>query len=172
MAEDLDTGPVALAEMTGWSLTQIDCWPGSKSSVEDRLAGLCGLPMPRVVGETVQRGVRRAIRIAPARLWLVDDAPSGTCGPTGMADAALVSLSHGRRRFRLFGHTARDVLARCVALDWDAPALSPSRAAQTSIHRVPILLVRDAPDAFELFVPRSFAQAVREQLEDAARGAD
>jgi sarcosine oxidase subunit gamma len=170
MAEDLAPGAVALSEVTGWSLTQIDGWPGS--SVEDVLAGLCGFPMPRMVGETTQRGGLRAIRIAPARLWLVNDAPSGIGGLTGAADAAVVSLSHGRRRFRLSGRTARDVLARCVALDWDAPALVPARAAQTSLHRVPILLVRDTPDAFELFVPRSFAQAMRERLEEAARGVD
>jgi heterotetrameric sarcosine oxidase gamma subunit len=168
MAEVLAAETFTLSEIAGWSLTQVDCWTESKSHIEDGLMHASGLAMPQTVGETARRGGLRAVRIAPARLWLVQDAHCEGPDFQGLADAAVISLSHGRRRFRLSGRAARDVLACCVALDWDVPNLAPGRAAQTALHKVPVLMIRDAADVFELFVPRSFGQAVWEQIEDAA----
>jgi sarcosine oxidase subunit gamma len=170
MAEVPAFEPIVLSEVSGWSLTQIDCWPDSKSSVDDLLAKSCGIAMPRAVGETTRHGALLAIRIAPRRIWLVRDAEPGNSGMAAEIDAAVVSLSHGRQRLRLEGRSMCNVLARCVALDFDAPNMSPGRAAQTALHGIPVLLVRQAPDVVEIFAPRSFGQAVREQLEEAARG--
>jgi sarcosine oxidase subunit gamma len=170
MAEVPALESFALSVVSGWSLTQIDCWPDSKSSVDDLLAKSCGMAMPQAVGETVRDGALLAIRIAPRRIWLVDDATAGNSRVADGIGAAVVSLSHGRQRFRLQGRRVREVLARCVALDFDAPTMSPGRAAQTVFHRVPVLLLRQALDAVEIFVPRSFAEAVQEQLDEAARG--
>jgi sarcosine oxidase subunit gamma len=61
------------------------------------------------------------------------------------------------------------VLAKCVAIDWDAPASSPERAILTMLHRVPVLLHRLGKDDFDLYVPRSFAASLREWIVDAAR---
>lgn len=164
-----EAGSYTLSEIGNWSLTQIDCWAGSRAAVDDALARACGIAMPYLVGQTARLDGLLAIRISPTRIWLLEDENSESPRVQGMTGAAIASLTHGRRRFAIWGASARAILARCIGLELDAPNLSPGRAANTMLHRIPVTLMRNAPDSFELLVPRSFAQTAREQIEDAGR---
>ena len=83
------------------------------------------------------------------------------------ADATVTDLSHGRTILRLEGEAAADVLAKGVAIDLDPAAFPTDRVAQSMIHHIDIVLHRLGPDAFELWVLRSFAESLAEWLLEA-----
>lgn len=158
-------------ETEGWSLLQIAGWLGSTAAIEQSLRRVCGFPPPLATGETATARGLTLIRIAPDRFWAVDESGGDR---TEVADAidplfgAVTRLTEGRRRFRLGGDRSREVLAKSVAIDWEAPGSAPGRAVQTMLHRVPVLLHRLSRDNFDLYAPRTIAQSVSEWIADAA----
>jgi sarcosine oxidase subunit gamma len=164
----------AMDELTGWSLTQFAFWSESIAPVADAYHRVFGEPMPARVGDVSAKGPVSAIRVGPDRIWIVDDAGNLASLLAGAVDRRAVSvteLTHGRCRFRLTGPRACDVLATGIALDLDEAALPPGQAAQTMLHRISVLLHRLGEQAFDLYVPRSFAVNIREWLADAAHEA-
>ncbi|CAM5555748.1 hypothetical protein ATER59S_04589 [Aquamicrobium terrae] len=146
---------------------QVEGWPAALAAFEAELSRQLGGVLPAGVGETVQLGRWLAIRIAPRRLWLVGE---GAFPPLSMDPelGCAVALGEGRMRLSLRGRHVFDILAACVAVDWDAPQAGPGRAVQTGFHRVPVLALRIAPDACDLIVPRSFAQSLEDWVAEVA----
>lgn len=142
-------------------IVQADGWPGSGAAFEAELSRVWDAPLPETVGDVVQAGASRILRIAPRRFWRIGEGlPAAPLGPHG----ALTPLADGRVLFRLSGPDARRRLQEFIATDWDDPACRPGRAVLAGIHRIPVCVVRLAPDEFELLVPRSFARSVAELL--------
>jgi|DewCreStandDraft_4_1066084.scaffolds.fasta_scaffold166722_1 sarcosine oxidase subunit gamma len=82
--------------------------------------------------------------------------------------AGIVDLGHARTVLRLSGAKARDVLAKGCLLDLHPRAFGPGACAQTALfHANALIHVVDAA-AFDLYVPRSYAQSFWESLTDAA----
>ena len=82
-------------------------------------------------------------------------------------DAAVTDLSHGRTILVLEGEAAAPVLSKSVMLDLDFSAFPPGRAAETAIHHIDVMIHRLAETRFEIWVLRSFAEALAEWLLDA-----
>lgn len=167
MAEPL----FAMEEMHGWALVEVAAWHDSLAAIESAIARACGIAPPADVGGVAAAGGVSLIRVAPGRIWLVDEAGEVAARMQGAIDAAqgcATPLGEGRRRFRLSGERVVEALPSLVALDPAAPAFAPGRGALTMMHRVPVLLHRLADAAVDLYVPRSFSQSLEEWVGDAA----
>src|SRR5262249_8453373 len=107
----------------------------------------------------------------PHRIWVSahDPALLRPLAEDLSAHAAILSLSAGRRRYRLAGPRCVEILAKGIALDLEGAGLPPGHAAETQLHRMPVLLLR-RPDSFELFISRSFATSFEARIADAAIG--
>jgi heterotetrameric sarcosine oxidase gamma subunit len=172
MADTAQREVLVLQEIDDWWLSQVVGWKGSVEQLEAHLVQSLGCALPASVGETAQFGAGLVLRVAPERFWILGDAPWSGRAALEAVDPVLggtLRLDHGRTRLRLSGPGVFGVLSRCVALDWQSAALAPGRFAQTMLHRLPVLLLRSAHDTFDLLIPRSFSQSIREWIEDAAR---
>lgn len=143
-------------------ILQADGWPGSEAGFEAALSRLWGAALPATVGDWVAVGETCILRLAPRRFWRIGGEP-GLAAPLDRT-GALTPLAEGRMACRLAGPGARRRLEEFIAVDWDAPACRPGRAVLAGIHRIPVCVIRLAPDRFDLIVPRSFARSVAELL--------
>jgi heterotetrameric sarcosine oxidase gamma subunit len=166
-----ESAPFTFEEITGWSLLQIAAWPQSPAAIEQSLRLACGFPPPAAVGDVADGHGLTLIRIATDRIWAVDEAGGDWTKLAEAVDAstgAVSRLTEGRRRFRLSGARTRDVLAKSVAIDWEARRSAPGRTVQTMLHRTPVLLHRLSRESFDLYAPRSVAQSVSDWIAGAA----
>jgi sarcosine oxidase subunit gamma len=152
------------------SIVQADGWHGSVADFEASLSLQLGSALPASVGQTIDAGGCRVIRIAPRRFWLVGDPHASLSIDPELG--CLISLREGRVRLRMAGSRLLDVLASCVAVDWLAPEAAPGRAIQTGFHRVPVLLLRQGEQECDLLAPRSFARSLSDWLIDVAASLD
>ena len=84
--------------------------------------------------------------------------------------AALSDVSHGRAILALSGPDARSLLAKGCPLDFHPRVFTPGRCAQSRLARCQVLIhLVSASPAFEIHVPRSFAQYAWEWLMDAGQ---
>lgn len=166
MADSPDMPAFKCDEITGWSLTEIAAW--RPAQLESALAAAGTADLPKTVGGVARRGPLTSIRIAPDRLWLIDDGPTPRDFGVVLAGLCAASL-RGRARFRLRGAACGQVLGACVAIDWEKPDVPMAYAAQTMLHRIPIMIHRRGEDEFDLFVQRGFAISLSESIADAAQ---
>jgi len=82
--------------------------------------------------------------------------------------AAVVDVTEASTVIRLSGPRARDVLAKGCPLDLHPRVFSEGRVAQSLVGPVDVILHQTAPDAYDLYVRRSFAPYLWQWLEDAA----
>jgi sarcosine oxidase subunit gamma len=149
-------------------LVQVEAWDGRLQQFEAVLLGTFGIALPASVGETVRHQNLRAIRVAPRRFWLLYDVPGGEPIAVDPDLGSVVDLGEGRTRLRLSGLRLPDVLAKCIAVDWQSPAAAPGGTIQTSLHGVPILFLRTGETACEFLIPRSFSRSILDWLGDSA----
>ena len=84
--------------------------------------------------------------------------------------AALTDVSHSRTILTLSGPDARAVLSKGCPLDFHPRVFGPGHCAQSRLARCQMLIHQaSATPAFEIYVPRSFAQYAWTWLEDAGR---
>lgn len=109
------------------------------------------------------------------RQWLV---AADEQGPEGVVEAlrrrvpaaVAIDVSDGRRRLRLEGAGAVELLHTGIALELTPDACPPGRAVPTAYREIPVLVHAVAAARFDLYVPRSFARCLWDWLEDAAAG--
>jgi len=80
----------------------------------------------------------------------------------------LVDVSAGRRRWRVGGALARDLLAKGCSLDTDPRVFAPCQCAQTLLAHVRILLIPRSASDFDVIADVSLAGHLRAWLADAA----
>jgi heterotetrameric sarcosine oxidase gamma subunit len=160
--------PAFILSVADCSIVQFEAWDGRSQQLEAVLSGTLGIALPGTVGETVRHQNLRAIKVAPRRFWLLYDAPGGEPVAVDPDLGSVVDLGEGRTRLRLSGPSLPDVLAKCIAVDWQSPAAAPGRAIQTSLHGVPVLFLRTGEAECELLVPRSFSRSIADWLGDSA----
>lgn len=109
-------------------------------------------------------GLRAA---GPGQWFLVGDAPLGPDALAALAaklpDVAISDQSHGRARIAVAGDKAVVVLAKGTAVDLERMPVGGS--VTTLIGPLGAHLTRTGGAAFELMVPRSFADAMWHELE-------
>ena len=145
-----------ITEAPGFELTQI---AGDEKDLKKALGKLPGF------GSALEQDGRTIFRVAPAQFWVV--------GPVPQPKAChIMSLSSGRTRFLIEGAGARDLLARCAAIDFSVEAFKSGSVAMTGIHHTPVLIHCVSESSFHIYAMRSFALSVWEWLCDAAVGMD
>lgn len=107
-----------------------------------------------------------SVRFAAPGEWLVvseTEAPSGLmrrldelCGEWAHA----IDQSDGRVLFRVAGPNVRHILAKGIGLDLHRDAFSLGGSGNVLCGHIPVNLARTGEDAFELIVPRSFAESL------------
>ena len=98
-------------------------------------------------------GVLRALTISPDR-WLV----IGRTPQTAVPGLAINDVGFGRTVIRIKGPAVRDVLAKGCPLDFHPSAFGPDRSAQTILGPFTVLIDCVAPETFDIFILRSFAE--------------
>jgi heterotetrameric sarcosine oxidase gamma subunit len=83
-------------------------------------------------------------------------------------DAAAVDLGHARTALRFEGEGARDLLAKGTSIDLRPTHFAPSACALTALGKIGALLHAVGPATIDVYVARSYAQALVEWLEHAA----
>jgi heterotetrameric sarcosine oxidase gamma subunit len=107
------------------------------------------------------------LRISPTQILSLDR-HSRESGNPQKAGVHLTELSSSRTRIEISGATAREVLAKCAAIDLHENEFKPGTFALTGIHHVPVLIHCVAGEIFHLYVMRTFALSIWDHVADAA----
>lgn len=113
-----------------------------------------------------QSGECMAWRIAPDKVLLEN---AGSLTRFQSDDVMVPDLSHARVAMTLSGARARDVLTQVIAIDTAPDAFTEGRFVQTGIHQVGVLIQCVGADAFDIYVPVTWAASVWEVLAINAR---
>lgn len=159
---------VTLREIRFASMLQVSAWPETVETVNTVIRELLGTDVPPT-GRALVHDSSRVVGAAPGRILVAAQSADlvmrfEAALPT--SDAAVTDVSHGRLILRLDGR-AEELLAKVVAVDLSPIACPPGRMAQTTIDHIDVLVHRLAPESFELWVFRSFAQSLLDWLLDA-----
>jgi sarcosine oxidase subunit gamma len=105
--------------------------------------------------------------------WLIVRAPGDAPLAKELArlcanDAAVVDLGHARTALQLEGDGTRDLLAKGTSIDLRPAHFAPGACALTALGKVGALLHALAPATIDVYVARSYAQALTEWLQHAA----
>lgn len=149
--------PDTLWQMAGWAAFE------SRAAAALHELGLPGIGGYR---EAQRAGAVTSWRIAPDRL-LIEGA--GDLGRFHSDALAVLDITHGRAVITLTGPPARDLLAQLTAVDVSAAALTPGGFRQLGIHGIGVLLACTGPDAYELFVPSTWAASIRDLIAENAK---
>ncbi len=117
--------------------------------------------VPSRVGVALVSGKQTIFKVSPTQYWLLNGEVSPTVG------CYLTPLSSGRTVIAIEGEPARDLLAKCAALDFHRSEFKPGTFALTGIHHTPVLIHCVVENRFELYVLRTFALNIWEWLCDA-----
>ena len=132
---------------------------GNPAAAAEALSSCLGVaigPQPNAVAERADGLV--VLWFGPGR-WLVH-APEPGGVPTTVDGCVVTDLSDSRRILRLAGPRVRDYLARSCPLDLDESSMPPGSVALTQFDRFSVLLHRRDTETFDLYVERSYADAL------------
>jgi sarcosine oxidase subunit gamma len=166
------SGPqLRIAEIRGWHLAHLTAWRATRGEFTGCLAAAFGTGLPEPLYRGITHGTTRIVRLTRDQYWWVGTAAAGLAqlrSAVPAAYGALTDLTDARVRLGVSGSAARELLAAGVALDLHPAAFVIGQSAQTGLHHTGIFLERVAADAYELFIPRTFAATIWEFLVDAA----
>lgn len=148
MAEIVTHDDLTVTEHLCDPLWQVTLWPGVSHD-----------SLPAEPGR-IADGVAR---IGP-RVWIGFEGE-----PPGIAtdDGATLDIAHSRKRFRIEGDRARDVVMRLAPLDFRDSAFPDGAIKATAAHHMSVWIARDGA-AWDVYVGYTFAGVMRELLEETA----
>lgn len=155
-----DSPNVILTEVRGRSIVQVAGWPDTFETVSKGLAAAAGGTVPNAFGIASVADTVTAVWAGAERLWFTADDPALMKRFDGVAtdeDAMLLDLSDSRTILRLKGEAARSILIKGIAVDLHTDAFPVQAIAHTMVEHAGVLLHRVGPEAFELYVPRSYS---------------
>ena len=134
----------------------------------------CGLPVQPL--DAARRGTMTTLWLGPDE-WLVVVGGHGGGDGDGFCArletafrghfVTATDVSDAYAVIRLAGPAAADVLAKGCGLDIHARVFPPGKVARSLLAKAGIILHRLKPDAFEIYVARSYADYLWRWLEDA-----
>jgi methylglutamate dehydrogenase subunit D len=101
------------------------------------------------------------MRVSPTQIWSLNETVEAP-------NCFITTLSSSRTRIEISGAPARDVLAKCAAIDFHKDEFRPGTFVMTGIHHVPVLIHCVAGEIFHLYVLRTFALSIWDHVTDAA----
>jgi heterotetrameric sarcosine oxidase alpha subunit/heterotetrameric sarcosine oxidase gamma subunit len=146
---------------------------GAAAETAERLSKHFALAIAVAPNRAVMAGDLTVLWHGPGQ-WLIVRAPgaapladelAGICGEA----AAVVDLGHARAALRFEGEGVRDVLAKGTSIDLRPARFAPGACALTALGKIGALLHAATPATVDVYVARSYAQALVEWLEHAAR---
>jgi len=159
---------VTLREVSGFSLTQIACWPETLTEVGAMAAQVAECTEAPVPGQLASGAQGMLLRVEPLKWWLIREADRQPIADMAAEVGAALDLSSARTWVRVEGEDASMLLNHFLPLDLRPQAFPPGSVASTAFHHVGITLWRSG-EAFELALPRSFAASLWELLVDSAQ---
>ena len=138
------------------------------------VAAAFGVALPREACRLTEAGERRALWLGPDE-WLLTapagDASLGSALAQALAGVphSLVDVGHRSCAFELTGPRAADVVNAGCPLDLALAAFPVGAVTRTVLGKTEIVLMRTAPEAFEIDVWRSFASYAFDFLAEAMR---
>lgn len=143
-------------------LVQWEAWNGLSPEFGEFARERLGGYLPGEIGEVRVVGAVTAVKAAPRRFWLFGNDPDDL--PCGLPPAlgAEVDLREGRERILVRSPRLRDILAQCLAVDWDTTL---DRAIFAPMHRIPVMFTRNSADEGTFVVPRTFSRSIVDWLE-------
>ncbi|MFT5112588.1 MAG: heterotetrameric sarcosine oxidase gamma subunit [Parasphingorhabdus sp.] len=144
-------------------LSQVVCWPDSIAKVSAMLTDMVqsDAPGPCWAIETTNGSI---LRTEPLKWWVIDAPVMQLTAEQGSS----LDLSHSRTRIRLTGSEATTTLNRLLPLDLRESSFPVGSVGSSAMHHVGVTLWRST-SGYELFVPRGFALACWEVLQETAR---
>jgi sarcosine oxidase subunit gamma len=164
---------LVVAECRGRALVTVG---GAGPAFAAAARGALGVEPPRTPGTVASAGDVAILALGPTEWLVVDPGRDGWAFERELAAAlaaaggSAVDVSHGRAVLRLSGPSVRDVLARGCPIDLHPRGFTAGSCAQTLFGKINVLLhARADRDAIELYVGRSYADALADGLMAAAR---
>jgi heterotetrameric sarcosine oxidase gamma subunit len=148
-AKPYKSNTLKIAEASDFILTQ---YAGAEKDLKKALGKL-----PTRVG-VVQDNF---LRISPTQIWSLNDAVEAP-------NCFVTPLSSSRTRIEISGAPARDVLAKCAAIDFHPKEFKAGQFVMTGIHHVPVLIHCISAETFHLYIMRTFALSIWDFVTDAA----
>lgn len=157
-----DGAGVVLSETRPGSIVQVAAWPGEEKAVMDAIRAVASLKLPDGAGGGVATPTKAAFGFARGRFLVVTQA-EGTgaelAKTIGIETGTVTDLSHGRTALRVSGPKAEWVMAKLFAIDFSLAAFPVGAGRSTTHHDVFAQIQRTGPDAFDIYVFRSFARS-------------
>jgi len=142
---------------------------GDGAETAERLSKHFGLTIKTAPNRAVAAGDLTVLWHGPGQWLIVRASRTATLADelTPLCDeaAAVVDLGHARTALRFEGDGARDVLARGTSIDLRPAHFPPGTCALTPLGKIGALLHAVAPATIDLYVARSYAQALVEWLD-------
>ena len=148
---------------------------GEQAILAERLSKHFGLTITTAPNRAVAAGDFAVLWHGPGQ-WLIvraqgaaplADELSRLCAD----DAAVVDFGHARAALRFEGEGVRDLLAKGSSIDLRPDHFAHGACALTALGKIGALLHAVAPAAIDVYVARSYGQALTEWLQHAAPGA-
>lgn len=137
-----------LTELPFAPVTSVAPFAGQEKAVATALMKLgLGWPGP---GQSIRAGGVSCLWSGRGQAFLIGAVPEGLAGL-----AALTDQSDGWARMQLEGPAAESVLARLVPLDLRIAAFPEGAVARCGLGHMPMVLLRDGPQRFQIMVFRS-----------------
>ena len=164
--------PVRITERGPLEIVQVAAF-GEPAETAERLSKQFGLAITPAPNRAVAAGDLTILWHGPGQ-WLIVRAPAAAPLADELArvceeGAAVVDLGHARSVLRLEGEAVRDVLAKGTSIDLRPAHFAPGACALTALGKIGALLHAVAPETIDVYVARSYAQAMIEWLQHAAR---
>jgi heterotetrameric sarcosine oxidase gamma subunit len=159
--------PVHITERGPLEIVQVAAF-GEFAQTAERLSKHFGVAITPAANRAVAAGELTILWHGPGQ-WLIVRAPAAVpladelarvCGE----GAAVLDLGHARTVLRLEGEAVRDVLNRGTSIDLRPAHFAPGACALTALRKIGALLHAVAPEIIDVYVPRSYAQALTEWL--------
>jgi sarcosine oxidase subunit gamma len=172
-------GALTLAECRGRALLTI-AGPVASDGFVGAVRAVLGAELPREPGGVAAARDGWTVWTGPAEWLYVTPGGDGWALERELARAVVpaggtvVDVSHGRAVLRLTGAPVRALLSEFCAIDLHERGFPAGRCTQTLFGKMTVLLHALADDqaggdGFEVYVSRSYADALAEAIRDAAR---
>lgn len=161
---------LVLQERRDLDLALLACFPEDREAAAAAAQAVLGLALP-VPGRALEGKGGALLWQGPDR-WLAV-APEGRGLTAGLREAlaerpaaAVTDLAHARSVIRLRGSAARPLLAKGCGLDLDPAVFEAGHCAVTRFGHQAVTLHARGAEEIDLYVTRSFALALWEELLD------
>jgi sarcosine oxidase subunit gamma len=151
-------GRLTLAEVVLDRVTSVAPFKGDKTLAKGLKALGVSFPAPNA---STGSGAVRMVWTGMDQAFLIG------ADPAGLSGAALTDQSDGWACLRLSGEGADQALMRLVPLDLRLAAFGVGRVARAPLNHMAMILIRTAPDAFEILVFRSMARSAWHEVVEA-----